>query len=101
MTLLERILLIVIGLSVVAVLARWASDNPLHDRTQAQREVHREHVERVNSLTAEVGRLLEEVERLNESPLVIERRARAELRWTRPGEIVLDFGATSDDVAPR
>jgi cell division protein FtsB len=48
---------------------------------------------RNRELAAENDRLAREAEALREDPAAIERVARADLGWVRPGEIVVDLGA--------
>ncbi|HEY4392491.1 MAG TPA: septum formation initiator family protein [Polyangia bacterium] len=48
---------------------------------------------RNRELAAENDRLEREAEALRDDPTAIERVARADLGWVRPGEIVVDLGA--------
>jgi cell division protein FtsB len=48
-------------------------------------------------LAAENDRLAREAEALRDDPNAIERVARAELGWVRPGEIVVDLGPAPAD----
>ena len=48
---------------------------------------------RNRELAAENDRLEREAEALRDDPAAIERVARADLGWVRPGEIVVDLGA--------
>jgi cell division protein FtsB len=48
---------------------------------------------RNRELAAENARLEREAEALRDDPAAIERVARADLGWVRPGEIVVDLGA--------
>jgi cell division protein FtsB len=48
---------------------------------------------RNRELAAENDRLQREAEALRDDPAAIERVARADLGWVRPGEIVVDLGA--------
>lgn len=49
---------------------------------------------RNQELRAENDRLEREAEALRDDPTAIERVARSDLGWVRPGEIVVDLGAT-------
>jgi cell division protein FtsB len=51
-------------------------------------------------LAAENERLEREAEALRNDPAAIERVARAELGWVRPGEIVVDFGTSAPSARP-
>ena len=48
-------------------------------------------------LAAENDRLAREAEALRNDPDAIERVARAELGWVRPGEIIVDLGPAGDE----
>jgi cell division protein FtsB len=52
-------------------------------------------------LRAENERLAREAEALRSDPAAIERVARAELGWVRPGEIIVDFGAPPEPPGRR
>jgi cell division protein FtsB len=51
-------------------------------------------------LTAENDRLAREAEALRTDPDAIERVARAELGWVRPGELIVDLTPTPADKPP-
>jgi cell division protein FtsB len=51
-------------------------------------------------LAAENERLSREAEALRNDPAAIERVARAELGWVRPGEIVVDLSPTTGEDRP-
>jgi cell division protein FtsB len=51
-------------------------------------------------LAAENERLAREAEALRSDPDAIERVARAELGWVRPGEIIVDLGPAPDAERP-
>jgi cell division protein FtsB len=55
---------------------------------------------RNRDLRAENERLAREAEALRDDPAAIERVARAELGWVRPGEIIVDL-APAPDRPPR
>ena len=48
-------------------------------------------------LAAENDRLAREAEALRSDPAAVERVARAELGWVRPGEIIVDLGSAGDE----
>jgi cell division protein FtsB len=51
-------------------------------------------------LAAENDRLAREAEALRNDPDAVERVARAELGWVRPGEIIVDLGPAPGDGRP-
>lgn len=82
---------LILALLLVAGAAAWAwldAENGVDTRRRLQREVAeaqariREHEARNEALRAEI-------EALAGDPLVQERAVREELRWARPGEIVV------------
>jgi cell division protein FtsB len=55
---------------------------------------------RNHELAAENDRLEREARALRDDPAAIERVARADLGWVRPGEIVVDLGKPSPERSP-
>jgi cell division protein FtsB len=55
---------------------------------------------RNHELAAENDRLEREARALRDDPVAIERVARADLGWVRPGEIVADLGTPSPKASP-
>ena len=51
-------------------------------------------------LRAENARLARELEALKSDPTAIERVARQELGWVKPGEVLVDLGDTPSGRAP-
>lgn len=101
MNTLERVIVVIISAALLLVTLRATMTSSLPAEVEQHTLRRDERAARVERLNQQVAQLLTEVNDLADSPYAAERRVRDELNWTRPDEILLDFGAEpSPDVAP-
>lgn len=101
MSTLERVIVVILSAALLLVSARATITSGIRDEVQMHEQRRDERAARVAALDQNLNRLLGEVNHLADNPHAVERRVRDELNWTKPDEIVLDFGAEPVlDVAP-
>lgn len=101
MSTLERVIVVILSAAMLLICARATMTSGIRAEVQMHEARRDERAARVAALDQNVARLLTEVNQLADNPHAVERRVRDELHWTKPDEIVLDFGAEPvADVAP-